>query len=154
TWSTRRIATYNGAAGVAFQWASLNSTMQGLLNTPVTPPGTADGSAVLNYLRGSRANEGSLYRTRAHVLGDIIDAEPVIVRNPMQSYADTGYSSYQTAQANRTKIVYQAANDGMLHAFNAATGAEQWAYIPGLLFNSRLSGYANTSALVNLSLKT
>ena len=31
-------------------------------------------------------------------------------------------------------MVYQAANDGMLHAFDAATGAESWAYVPGLVF--------------------
>jgi type IV pilus assembly protein PilY1 len=30
-------------------------------------------------------------------------------------------------------MVYVGANDGMLHAFNAATGAEAWAYIPTMV---------------------
>jgi type IV pilus assembly protein PilY1 len=30
-------------------------------------------------------------------------------------------------------MVYVAANDGMLHAFNASTGAEAWAYVPELV---------------------
>jgi type IV pilus assembly protein PilY1 len=35
--------------------------------------------------------------------------------------------------ATRQGIVYVAANDGMLHAFNATSGQEQWAYIPDLV---------------------
>ena len=154
TWSTRSIATYNGSIGIPFQWASMAASQSALLNSPLTPPGPADGAAVVNYIRGSRLNEGGTYRTRAHVLGDIIDAEPVIVREPTQRYVDAGYAAYKSANATRTKIVYQGADDGMLHAFNATSGAEQWAYVPGLLFNSRLSGSPSTSALVNLTLKT
>ena len=33
----------------------------------------------------------------------------------------------------RPAMVYVGANDGMLHAFNAATGDETWAYVPKLL---------------------
>ena len=153
-WSSRAIATYSGAAGISFQWASLSASQQALLNSPTTPPGPSDGAAVLSYLRGNRSSEGSMYRTRAHVLGDVVDAEPVIVREPNQGYFDNGYAAYKSANAARTKMVYQAANDGMLHAFNAATGAESWAYLPGLLFNSRLSSNPGSSALVNLTLKT
>jgi Tfp pilus tip-associated adhesin PilY1 len=32
--------------------------------------------------------------------------------------------------ADRPAMVYDGANDGMLHAFHAATGTEHWAYIP------------------------
>ena len=41
-----------------------------------------------------------------------------------------GFTTFQTSIATRTPMVYQAANDGMLHAFDAANGAERWAYVP------------------------
>ncbi len=153
-WTSRHVATWSGTAGIPFSWSSLSSAQQSLLDSPVSPPGTTDGQSVLNYLRGDRSGEGNTYRTRAHVLADIINAEPLVVRPPMNNYIDNGYSAFKTANAGRAKMVYQGANDGMLHAFNASTGAEVWAYVPGLLFNSRLAAYPNTSTLVNLSMKT
>src|SRR5690606_37675458 len=57
---------------------------------------------------GDRTKEGTTYREREHLLGDIVTAEP--------AYADD--------------VVYQAANDGMLHAIDANNGAELWAYVP------------------------
>lgn len=149
--SARKIATHNGTTGIPFQWASMNATMKGLLNSPTTPPGPSDGASVLAFLRGDRTNEGTIYRTRNHVLADIVDAEPVVVLPPSNGYVDSGYSSFIAAKAARSTMVYQGANDGMLHAFVAGTGAEAWAYVPGLLFNSRLSSYPNTSTLANLT---
>ena len=32
--------------------------------------------------------------------------------------------------SNRKKIIYAGANSGMLHAFDAVTGKEEWAFIP------------------------
>lgn len=154
---SRFIATVAAGAGVPFRWNNLTSVQQSLLNSPVTPPGTSDGSNVLLFLRGDRSLEGVSYRTRGHVLGDIIDAEPVIVREPMMYYTDSGYAAYKTQYTSTTprlKTVYQAANDGMVHAFDAAHGSELWAYVPGLLFNSRLQAYPATSTLTNLSLKS
>lgn len=159
--STRFIATYNGSVGIPFQWASLTATQQALLNSPVSPPGLADGASVLTFLRGDASKEGTVYRTRSHTLGDIINAEPVIVREPIFYYLDNGYSAYQTLYTTttpRTKVIYQAANDGMVHAFNAGTGAEMWAYVPGLLFDSRMTSslptaFPNTSTLTNLSMR-
>ncbi|UUZ75301.1 hypothetical protein LP414_26195 [Polaromonas sp. P1(28)-13] len=74
----------------------------------------------------------------------MINSEPVLVREPIASYADTGYSTFKSSQATRTRMLFQGANDGMLHAFVASTGAEVWAYIPNLVMGS----------LNNLSQKT
>ena len=151
--SSRYIATYNGTAGIPFRWASLTSANQSLLNTP----GAADGSTVLQFLRGDRSLEGTKYRIRGHVLGDIINAEPVIVREPLQYYSDVGYAAYKTQYTTTTprkKMVYQAANDGILHAFDAGSGAELWGYVPGLLFNSRMTSSPSTSTLAGLSAQT
>ncbi len=154
TAASRKIVTYTGTSGtgqgIQFQPTSagtttkLSSAQQTLLNSP----SLTDGATVLAYLRGDRAGEGTTYRTRTHVLGDIINAEAVVVGVPVFNYGDTGYSTFKTNQASRTKVVFQGANDGMLHAFTASSGAENWAYIPNLLMGSlnnlsRKSGFTH-----------
>lgn len=106
----------------------------------------AAGANLVNFLRGQRGREGFdansayLYRTRAAVLGDIINAQPVFVKAPFADYSDVGYAAFKSDNANRTPMVYVAANDGMLHAFyagdNAADplgGQERWAVIPSMV---------------------
>ncbi|MEJ5211079.1 MAG: PilC/PilY family type IV pilus protein [Burkholderiales bacterium] len=153
-WTSRKIATFNGSAGIPFTWSGLGTTLQNRLHSPVSPPGTADGQYVLDFLRGDRTKENTDYRQRTHVLGDIINAEAVYVPPPRANYGDNGYAAFKTAHASRTKMLYQGANDGMLHAFNADTGEELWAYVPGLLLNMNLGTYTGTSSLVNLSRRT
>jgi len=132
--------------GVQFQPAAaatatkLSAAQQTLLNTPTL----TDGAAVLAYLRGDRSGEPATYRPRAHLLGDTIASEPVLVREPSATYADTGYAAFKATNATRARILFQGANDGMLHAFVAATGAEAWAYVPNLVMGT----------LNNLSKKT
>ena len=108
----RRIATMkdNGVA-VAFRLGNLSAAQQASLNTAST--------ALVNFLRGDQSAEGTTFRDRLHTLGDIIHSRPFFV-------PDT---------ANPT--VFVGANDGMLHAINATTGAgggqERWAYVPSML---------------------
>lgn len=97
-----------------------------------------EGDRLVKFLSGDRTHEVStgsapttvaaLYRKREHVLGDIINGAPVYVGKPPFSYADSGYADF--AATPRTAMIYAAANDGMLHAFDAGSGAEKWAYIP------------------------
>ena len=134
------VDTAGGIGGVQFQPTTattptkLSLPQQLLLNTPSVP----DGTAVLAYLRGDRSGEiiSGPYRPRSRVLGDIINSEPVVVSAPSNAYADTGYAAFKAANTTRTRILLQGANDGMLHAFVAATGAESWAYIPNLVMPS------------------
>ena len=144
TSASRKIATYTGIAGIghgiqfqpttATTATKLSAAQQALLNSPTTPPGPSDGAAVVAYLRGDRSGEDAgTYRSRAHLLGDTIHAEPLVIREPTANYGDTGYGTFKTANASRTKIVVQSANDGMVHAFNGTTGAEEWAYVPNLV---------------------
>src|ERR1019366_1705007 len=104
----------------------------------------AAGADLVNFLRGQRGLEnftagvaGELYRQRDHVLGDIVDGQPVYVRAPFATYTDTGYAAFAAANAGRTPMLYVAGNDGMLHALYAGTsavdpqgGKEAWAIIP------------------------
>jgi type IV pilus assembly protein PilY1 len=93
-----------------------------------------DGNNLVKYLRGQRRHEGELYRDRDHVLGDTVNAKPVFVGKPNLLYGDAvspDYASFKAGPASgRQPVLYIAANDGMLHAFNANTGAELWAYVP------------------------
>lgn len=113
----------------------------------------APGANLVNYIRGQSGKQGfdsgppatntdvnKLYRTRDRVLGDVINAQPVFVKAPFGEYLDAGYVNFRTSQANRTPMVYVAANDGMLHAFYAGTsiadtqgGVEAWAFMPTMV---------------------
>lgn len=91
------------------------------------------GANLVNYLRGDRTNEGSIFRARKGVLGDIVNASPVFVGAPPFKYADEGYADFVRNQSSRAKTVYIAANDGMLHAISADStsgGTERWAFVP------------------------
>jgi type IV pilus assembly protein PilY1 len=128
----RIIATYDGAQGVPFQPGAMPSAMEALLATPAASP--VDSADVIRYLRGDRSLEGTRYRIRAALLGDIVSAEPVFVGGPAATYVDADYDSFSSSIASRQKMIYQAANDGMLHAFDATNGAELWAYVPAAVY--------------------
>ncbi|UYF99640.1 pilus assembly protein [Halomonas sp. GD1P12] len=70
--------------------------------------------AEINWLQGS--NQPGL-RTRQSPLGDIINASPVLL----------------PGRESRPPLLLVAANDGMLHGFNADTGRELFAYLPAEL---------------------
>ncbi|OOG53504.1 hypothetical protein B0E49_10790 [Polaromonas sp. C04] len=97
----------------------------------------AGGLNLVNFLRGDRSNEGpdatTYYFQRTHVLGDIVDSQAAYVQAPSFGYADIGYAAFRSSNASRQGMVYVGANDGMLHAFDASTGAEKWAYVPSML---------------------
>jgi type IV pilus assembly protein PilY1 len=110
-----------GGVGIPFQWQELTSganSQQAALDAATAATPTATTSPVLNYIRGVTTNEGSAankYRMRGYGMGDVIHSTPV----------------YWTDGTNRT--VFVGANDGMLHAIDAATGKERFAYIPSVL---------------------
>lgn len=119
---SRKIASFNGTAGAAF-----DST-----NFAGTPTSLTTG--VINFIRGDRNGEGSTYRLRSHVLGDIINAEPLVVNYP-----------------GDVTILFQGANDGMLHVVDGRTdssvvtrGQELWAYVPRLV-HANLADLASPS---------
>jgi type IV pilus assembly protein PilY1 len=92
-----------------------------------------DGDAMVSFLRGN--DNPSLYRDRVHVLGDIVGGAPVYVRRPPFQYTENNYAAFVAANSARTGVVYVAANDGMLHAFDGNTGAELWAYVPSMVMD-------------------
>jgi len=148
--SSRKIYTWDGTSGVNMNmFSSLSPAQQADLNTG--PSGVADGLGAyrLAYLRGARSNEnaGHYFRIRDTVLGDIVHAGPVFVGAPNLSWPDVApfpidadaYSYYREANAARQGTIYVGANDGSMHAFNAQTGIERFAYIPNMLFSTSVN---------------
>jgi Tfp pilus tip-associated adhesin PilY1 len=112
--SGRQIATFDGVTGRSFRFDSLTDELKDLLDVNWTTDDTT-ARAILNYVRGDTSNEqqnGGTFRNRFQNLGDIVHASPLHVND----------------------ILYTGANDGMLHAFDATTGNELFAYVPKLVF--------------------
>lgn len=65
-------------------------------------------------------------------LGDINHSTPVIVGPPdgEPTQMGTGYAEFKANYAERPKVIYVGANDGMLHCFDLQTGNELWGFIP------------------------
>ena len=83
-----------------------------------------DGEAAESDPAGPVARTSSGYRDRENwKLGDIIHSTPVVVGAASNFVDDESYQEFLTAPySNRQKMVYVGANDGMLHAFDAADG--------------------------------
>src|SRR5690606_32498731 len=71
--------------------------------------------------------------TREYVLGDIVHTNPNYVKRTRFNYKDPSYAAFAESMENRSSMLYTGANDGMLHAFDAVTGEEEWDYIPGMI---------------------
>jgi len=124
----RAIYTYAGTStgnlgGVALTatsqaFAKTNSAitpaMLGLVGTDAT---TANRDLLIDYVSGldsfDEDRDGVLAEKRSWLLGDIIHSTPLVV-------------SYGTDDA----LILAGSNDGMLHAFDDATGQELWAFVP------------------------
>jgi len=99
----------------------------------------ANADTLVSFLRGNdpqvvvEKESKRLYRERDKVLGDFVHSQPVFVRDPPFGFKDSGYAEFVKEKADRAGVVYAAANDGMLHAFDADSGDELWAYIPPMV---------------------
>ncbi len=163
TTDTRTIYKFDGSTATklkTFDWLNLSTAEQGYFNgmcststklsqcanLTAAQQTAASGENLLNFIRGryqyeDRAgNADPLYRKREHVLGDMINSQPVYVKQPPFAYVDANYRDFKAKRSNNADArVYVAVNDGMLHAFNGGTtetspantgGVEEWAYIP------------------------
>ena len=160
---TKRVASLGVPTLIPFTWGSLDATQKAFFTAPAITyasatvglsqfcasggnclsstaqsnntlaTGGAAGEALVNFLRGDRSQEGGYYRTRTHVLGDIVASEARYVKAPLFNYSDASYTAYKASVSSRNGTVYVGANDGMLHAFDATSGQEVWAYVPEIV---------------------
>lgn len=159
--SARNIWTLNtGGTAVEFKHDDDNENLTAYLETlgnniyPSDQKGADWGKRVANYLRGDKTDESTgVFRKRDTLLGDIVNSTPVVIASPpvdlyehvlddtyFDGLKDKKYKTFATAKATRKPMLYVAANDGMLHAFDAETGVEKFAYIPRALLSATGDG--------------
>lgn len=135
-YSARNIYTYNNG-GLRFDFNSLNNA--GLIGTLTS--NSAQAAKLIDYLRGDASLEGTRYRARPNgKLGDIVNSPPLLVLDGEDALYDYlpdlaegrrgNYRQFLLDKKKRKGLVFVGANDGMLHAFDARTGDEAFAFIP------------------------
>ncbi len=154
--NNRKIYTYLGGADKEeFKSSNPNLTKEAL-----GVPDNTSREKIINHVRGIDAYDmdldGNTTEVREWKLGDTFHSNGVIVGEPSRFFTDEGYSGpggfYQTNK-NRTKVILVGANDGMLHAFDAATGNEQWGFIPNSLLHNLQSMVSTHTYYVDSSPK-
>lgn len=149
--SARNIMMADGASGLQ----EFNASNAGTPSTYGTlaywlsfdpDPGAqnANWSDRLNYLRGDRSKEGEEegdLRKRSSVLGDFLASQPVVVSGARylenmsnELEGNEAYSAFMDQVKNRKPQLYVGGNSGMLHAFDAETGKETFAFVPTAVF--------------------
>ena len=158
TAANRNIWSWSGTSGKAVEFTSTNRATLGLPESTTVNSKAYDTTAIIDYLRGDQSKEigstnGTL-RSRKSLLGDIISSKPVYIGAPSinlykgKSFAGlSDYPTFVLEHKNDPGIIYVAANDGMLHAFNVKTndtlgdgGKEIYAYMPGALLKTSGQG--------------
>lgn len=140
--ANRVIVTVNDATRIAeaFRWNRLSTAQQMALAT--LPSGLADsrGEDRLNWLRGSATHEGEgsgQFRRRvATVMPDVVNSSPVFVGRPVAGIAGASYFTFASANRGRRPMIYVGGNGGMLHGFDADTGAERLAFVPSTAYRN------------------
>jgi len=136
-------------------WVNSNGFRQfNDFNTLAPADRTALGSAQrMDYLRGDRSNEapnGAQFRARQSVLGTFVNSQPVFVGRPSPlqfrnaSFAGAAsYAAFATTWNARTPTIWLGSNGGKLHAFNANTGVEEFAFVPNGVLRNQIAGWAD-----------
>ena len=135
--SARNIFFNNGAQVLPFEWDNLTASQKRALANGKEQL----GKDTVRYLRGDYTLDGNPiadpdteapqeqnWRTRAeldggsrNVLGMIVHGTPTFIGAPEDIRAElsstlSGYKEFQKANEDRPRILYAAANDGMVHA--------------------------------------
>lgn len=129
--------------GIVFRKKNLNPTQLSLIDKARTGADAAalDRSGIIKFIRGDNSNVSlNSVRTRADgsgpnktPLGDFGRGSPSYVGNPNNRIWQLKKGD---SKLTRRPMVYAGANDGMLHAFDAKTGVERFAYIPNAVYGN------------------
>jgi type IV pilus assembly protein PilY1 len=154
--------------GTAFTWANAGTALTAV---DADFDAKSAGADRLAWLRGNQSKDGTTFRQRRSVFGAVINAQTVYVAAPTGGYLDSwpakspealgaadgkSYEQFRKDHLKRAPTLYVAANDGMLHAFDATTsktdadsvdvtpqpGRERWAYVPYSAYG-RLRGWSS-----------
>jgi type IV pilus assembly protein PilY1 len=119
-----------------------------LFRDATTIPSDEEVEDLINFVRGVDVYDenlnGNFTEDRDWKLADIFHADLTIAPPPKNLdtskniksravYKNTrspAYNSFVSENSARKTILYAAANDGMLHAFDSSTMEERWAFVP------------------------
>jgi type IV pilus assembly protein PilY1 len=127
--SSRRIFTSSGSTGVIpLQRDAMDAAFRG-----ADSAGMLDGldRARLAWLRGDRTQAG--LRPRDTRLGNAAGARVRLVAPPAWAPGKPGHTGFRVRYGLRPHVAWLGTNDGLLHGFDAVTGEERAAYLPGVL---------------------
>jgi Tfp pilus tip-associated adhesin PilY1 len=130
--TSRNIMTYTGSL------TDFNTSNITAANLGVTTED--ERTAIIGYIRGDAAvNPEFTPGTSPWKLGDVFRSTPITVGTPSISFNDVRDCNNQFA-AHRTnhlrtsasgqRLIVVGANDGQVHGFKTADGAEAWSFIP------------------------
>ena len=101
---------------------------------------------LINFVRGQDYfdynGNCNITEFRDHILGDIYHSQLIEIgppdgntdftNNNEEAYYRSlkNYQFFKTKHANRKNIIYAGSNSGVLHAIDAKTGLEEWAFVP------------------------
>ncbi len=88
----------------------------------------AEAANLINWGRGDDVT--NLRDRDGWMLGPIVHSTPVVVGAPSRFVLTEEYRRFYETYEDRQRVVYVGANDGMLHAFDADSGREEWAFVP------------------------
>lgn len=90
------------------------------------------------------AGIGQYERDRVSRLADIYHSAPAVVGPPNQlASREEDYQNFAATWAERPTMIYVGTNDGLLHAFDANTLREEWAFLPSS-FSPRVAEWIST----------
>lgn len=160
--SARTIKTYNptGTSSSARFPALTSPTVLSSAQQSALGSTATERQAIIDYLRGDASLErrnGGTFRDRDTALGDIVSSQPVYVGAPDPNLfrdrtfpGSSDYAAFAAAQSTREPRIWVAANDGMVHAFNAANsgsspapGEETFAFLPDAVIRSGIKVLAD-----------
>lgn len=142
-------------AGGTAVWSASAALPAGADRTIYTSHPQPDGTTPTIELREgaipadltARLNAAQLNALRTRPLGAIVHSIPAYAGPPAPDIAGQAYFDFLRRHAARPSTIYVAANDGYLHAIDAATGTERWAYLPPAIFNILTTTRQPTRAL-------
>ncbi|WLD58860.1 PilC/PilY family type IV pilus protein [Salinispirillum sp. LH 10-3-1] len=143
----RKLYTYNSDTdrGVDLDLNQLAATQRASIDID------GRGSDRLNWLAGTEFGD---LRSRSgtgaqRLLGDIIYSNPQFVGRQSFGYGTLNdYHVFRGTIANRADVIYVGANSGFLHAFDAQSGEELFAYMPSTLLGTDPAQQAPIASLM------
>lgn len=150
----RQVITNEGGSGIPFDWAQLGTTASAAgpylsalagvtAGTPLSTDQSSRTQRLINYMRGSQADNGSLFRLRSAngVLGPVVNSTPWLQNSQVAGrYTDAdfpsstpSYRAFAVTKSSYPSLLWFGSNDGMLHGIHALTGAPVLSYVPSPL---------------------